>query len=223
MAYTQRLDFSYRPRQLSQDNAYSVANALYNRMDGQQQDQDGYLQQQFQNRRFNPYAQEQINVPRGEINPYGGRENPLLEMLRQRESGGDPRAVNSLGYLGQFQMGAPLLSDLGLIKPEYAKMGNKALDMEEAWNIPGGKEAFLSNPQLQDEVMQRAMALNRQRLEQAGLINENTDPRVINGLLASAHLSGVGGTKRLMRGHQSRDAYGTSNRDYYNMGMRSYF
>ena len=231
MPYKQHLNFDFDEPAPVTNNSYSIASEIMKNLAGNQQNRAVQPMNQGPMATIfgNPDYQSRQNLQpsyqnRQQVNPEhdliykGGDTNPLMALLSKRESSNNPRAVNSLGYLGQFQMGAPLLSDLGLIKPEYAKMGNKALDMEEAWNIPGGKEAFLNNPELQHEVMQRAMALNRQRLEQAGLINEDTDPRIINGLLAASHLGGIGGAKKALQGRNIRDQYGTGVQDYFRMG-----
>jgi hypothetical protein len=155
------------------------------------------------------------------FNPYEGPNNPLMEMLRQRESGGNYGAQNSLGYQGGYQFGAQALEDLGLLKPWTSRMGNAAMNDPNNWTIPGGLDAFLSNPQLQDEAMRAYMEHNRRQLEQTGLINPDTSPEEVNAMLAAAHLGGIGGVKAMMRGQNRRDAYGTGVRDYYNMGLRS--
>ncbi len=147
--------------------------------------------------------------------------NTLMDIIRKRESGGNYGAVNNLGYSGAYQFGSPLLEDLGYVRKGASRHGNRALNEPSNWTIPGGKEAFLSNPKLQDEAMRKALALNEKRLRKAGVIHERSSPEEINGLLAAAHLGGVGGAKKAARGQSSRDAYGTDVGDYYRMGMKA--
>jgi hypothetical protein len=142
----------------------------------------------------------------------------LMSKLRQRESGGNYGITNSLGYTGAYQFGAPALETVGFLKPGAGKQGNKALNDPENWTIPGGLEQYKSNPAIQDEAMRRLMNSNKQTLTKMGLINQNTSPQNINGMLAAAHLSGPGGVKKMMRGGNPRDAYGTGAREYYNLG-----
>jgi hypothetical protein len=62
------------------------------------------------------------------------------------------------------------------------------------------------------------MNSNKRTLTNMGLINQNTSPQDINGMLAAAHLAGPGGVKKMMRGSNPRDAFGTGAREYYNLG-----
>jgi len=153
---------------------------------------------------------------------YGAKkESPLMKRISQRESGGNPKAKNKLGYLGQYQFGAKALEDVGLIKPGASKGKNaKVLSNPENWTIEGGQEAFLNNPGLQKQAMSKLMLLNRSRLKGAGLIKPNTNPQAVNGMLSAAHLGGVGGVKALLRGSDRQDAFGTPVSEYYKRGYR---
>lgn len=74
--------------------------------------------------------------------------------LASSESGNNPAVVNSAGYSGTFQFGAPRLADLGLYQP--AK--NENLDANQwsgTFNIPGFPDVkthqdFLNNQQAQN-------------------------------------------------------------------------
>jgi hypothetical protein len=144
----------------------------------------------------------------------------LMSRLRQRESGGDYGVRNKLGYSGAYQFGAPALETVGMLKPGTGRYGNKALQNPENWTIPGGLEQYMSNPAIQDEAMRRLMNSNKRTLTNMGLINQSTSPQDINGMLAAAHLAGPGGVKKMMRGGNPRDAFGTGAREYYNLGRR---
>jgi len=201
----------------------------------QQQIPDEYLQyllrQQGQQEEepYNPLGnQEQmlarIRQPSKFSNPMsefeGEDTGDLMSRLRQRESGGDYGVRNKLGYSGAYQFGAPALETVGMLKPGTGRYGNKALQNPENWTIPGGLEQYMSNPAIQDEAMRRLMSANKQSLTKMGLINRNTSPQDVNGMLAAAHLSGPGGVKKMMRGENPRDAFGTGAREYYNLGRR---
>ena len=142
----------------------------------------------------------------------------VMSRLRKRESGGNYGAVNKYGYAGAYQFGAPALETAGMLKPGTGRYGNKALQNPENWTIPGGLEQYMSNPAIQDEAMRRLMNRNRQTLTNMKIINENTSPQEINGLLAAAHIAGPGGVKKMVRGGNPRDAFGTGAREYYTLG-----
>lgn len=168
------------------------------------------------------YQQPKYQYPSPNYNEnFGADGNDLMSDLRHRESGGNYGAVNKLGYSGAYQFGAPALEDLGYLRPGSSRHGNKALNNPMNWTIPGGKEAFLANRELQDTAMRRFMDLNRSKLQKMGLINANTSPQRINAMLAAAHLAGPGGVKSLLAGRNLRDAFGTGAQEYFNLGMRA--
>lgn len=155
--------------------------------------------------------------------PKTSRKSPLIKTLSERESSGNPKAVNKLGYSGEYQFGAKALEDLGLIKPGVSKKGSnaKVLANPENWTIEGGREAFLNDPELQRKSMARYMKLNKSRLKGAGLIKPSTSPQQLNAMLSAAHLGGVGGVKSLLSGKDRKDAFGSRLTEYYKRGLRS--
>jgi len=159
--------------------------------------------------------------PGSELFGLKGTERDLMSLLKRRESGGNHKAVNTLGYSGAYQFGPQALEQVGLLKKGASKYGMKALDNPELWNIPGGKQAFLENPEIQERAMKSLMDNNLQQLKKLGIVNSQTPQDVINGYLAAAHLGGVGGVKKLINGKEAKDAYGTSVRDYFNLGRRA--
>lgn len=210
-----------------------------NQQQGQGQEQqipEDYLQyllrQQGAQQEEEPYAsfgdQEQMltrarrpsRFPNSMEGFEGEDTGDLMSRLRQRESGGNYGVRNKLGYSGAYQFGAPALETVGYLKPGTGKYGNKALQNPENWTIPGGLEQYMANPAIQDEAMRRLMNSNKRTLTNMGLINQNTAPQEINGMLAAAHLAGPGGVKKMLRGGNPRDAFGTGAREYYNLGRR---
>lgn len=143
----------------------------------------------------------------------------LMRKIKGRESSNNYQAMNDQGYSGAYQMGAQALEDVGLLKQGASKVGNQSLDNPQNWTIEGGKNEFLSDPQLQDMAMQEFTRLNEQRLLAKGLINKNTSPNQRNGYLSASHLGGVGGAADLAKGLARKDSNGTSTRNYYNMGL----
>jgi hypothetical protein len=205
---------------MPQDNNYQLVNEIFHHLTGKNQGQEA-PQNQYGYQPQGQYGYQPQQYGSAGFNPYEGQNNPLMAMLRQRESGGNYGIRNNLGYSGAYQFGAAALEDLGLLKPGSSRVGNSAMHNPENWNLPGGLDAFLSNPKLQDEAMRSYMEHNRRQLEQTGLINPDTSPEEVNAMLAAAHLGGVGGVKAMKRGQNRRDAYGTSVGDYYRMGLRS--
>ena len=159
------------------------------------------------------------SVPADELG--GINYSSYAQTIGQRESNGDYKAVNSKGYLGKYQFGAMALEDMGLIKRGASKQGQKGLDDPSNWTIPGGKEAFLNDPSLQESTMVRYTKQNFNSLKRLGLINAETTADKVAGLLASAHLVGPGGAAAMMRGESRKDAYGTSAESYFKLGSAS--
>lgn len=149
------------------------------------------------------------------------QQDALPAAIRQRESSNNYGAENSYGYTGAYQFGAQALEDVGMLKPGASKGGNKAMNDPNNWTIPGGKDAFVSNQQLQDQAMLKLLETNKNRLAQAGIIDDNTPPDQVNGLLAVMHLKGMDGVMKLRQGQQTRDGYGTSTGEYYNIGSKA--
>lgn len=137
------------------------------------------------------------------------------EKVGEKESGGNYKAVNTLGYLGKYQFGALALQDMGLVKKGTSLKG---LDDPNNWNIQGGKQAFLSNAQLQEDTMLRYTKQNFATLNRIGVINGDSSPQDVAGYLAASHLLGPGGAKQLAQGKAGTDAYGTSSATYFKVG-----
>lgn len=150
----------------------------------------------------------------------------LQNAVLKRESGGNYSAENKFGYIGGYQFGAQALQSQGLIKPgvvtDYAKLGpegHKAiLNNPDNWTIPGGKEAYLNNPQLQDQSFQRLANQNYNTLERNGVIGANTDPGDVAGYLTASHLKGAGNAINLSKGIDSADGLGTKTSSYFALG-----
>lgn len=160
----------------------------------------------------------------------------LLKALAKRESAGNYKAENSYGYLGAYQFGAAALVDVGLIN--QAKY-NQAVAMikgisngsspsahkgflasESNWTIRGGKDAYLNSPQMQDEAIVKLMNSNARYLTSKGVYTGDASHKA--GLLFAAHLKGAGNALKFAKtGAVTKDGYGTSIKDYYNLGAKS--
>ena len=116
-----------------------------------------------------------------------------------KESQNKYKKINSLGYLGKYQFGMETLKTIGV----------------------NNSSTFLNNPKLQERAFIALLAKNKWELKDE---IEKYEGSVINGvqvtesgILAAAHLGGVGSVKKYLRNNGKRyfrDAYGTSLRSY---------
>ncbi|OOG78808.1 peptidoglycan-binding protein LysM [Flavobacterium sp. A45] len=121
------------------------------------------------------------------------------EAIGFKESQGKYRKINSLGYLGKYQFGIETLKTIGV----------------------HNCDAFLNSPKMQEKAFIALLSKNKWELR--GII-EKYEGTVLNGIhitesgiLAAAHLAGVGSVKKFFRYKGKRfikDAYGTSLRSY---------
>lgn len=110
------------------------------------------------------------------------------------ESSNDYSAVNRLGYMGRYQFGSKTLKSIGMKVT---------------------REEFLSNPQLQEEAMNRLLEANYKSLKRFIDKYEGKNLHGVtvtkSGVLAAAHLGGAGAVRKWFRkGHNFKDANGTS-------------
>lgn len=140
---------------------------------------------------------------------------------------------NTLGFLGKYQFGEPLLIDLGYYTPGPNGFYGSTATNEWQGTFTGkngvySKEDFMS--EVQEIALREAFAMNmdiiNKRLDQAGhsiddfLGQQFTYTRggveytaevSISGILASAHLQGPGGVANLLLNNSaSSDEYGTN-------------
>mgnify|MGYP001440907148 CR=1 FL=1 len=126
--------------------------------------------------------------------------------LGQRESGNNYKAVNTIGYLGRYQFGKPRLYDLG-----YSIDGWHPANMEPKTIIT--KEQFLNDTALQDELFDKHVDDLVKRIKKA-INQEIIEKYTLSGLVAGAHLKGIGGVKEFIQGNDNADAYGTKISEY---------
>lgn len=125
--------------------------------------------------------------------------------------------VNTLGYTGKYQFGALALIDLGYIK---GKSSNKGMP-DATWTGKNGVsdyETFRTTGSIQESVMEEFTKINYRRLVTLKVIEPTMDKKEVCGWLAVAHNQGPGAAKKLKTGTDSRDGYGTSAREYYDIG-----
>ena len=132
--------------------------------------------------------------------PFTGKSfTGFKEALAFKESQGQYRLINSLGYLGKYQFGIDALRAIGI----------------------NNTVAFLNNPNLQEIAFRVLLSKNKSELKDE---IEAYEGKVINGItitesgiLAAAHLGGAGSVKKFLKSNgkrAARDSYGTSLKSY---------
>lgn len=156
----------------------------------------------------------------------------LMDALGQRESssvaGGQQNygTVNTLGYVGKYQLGAATLQTLGYIRPRIDGRAYSNADLNNP-NIWTGKNDvnsvgdFLANKNnVQETAMFDNINFNYNVLIGKGVIDTtNSDPAQVGGYLAAAHIAGAGGAANYaLTGANPADSYGTRASEYYALG-----
>ncbi len=132
--------------------------------------------------------------------PYTGKSfTGFKEAVAFKESQGQYKLINSLGYMGKYQFGMTALRAIGI----------------------NSSTAFLNSPSLQEAAFKVLLAKNKWELKDE---IERYDGKIINGIkitesgiLAAAHLGGAGSVKKYFKSNGKRyfrDAFGTSLRSY---------
>lgn len=127
--------------------------------------------------------------------------------LGQRESGNNYQIVNTLGFLGRFQFGKPRLYDLGYSVDGYAPKGMQP-------KIAITRDHFLNNPELQDQLFDKHVSALGRTIKNK--YPEGVIKYSLSGLVAGAHLKGLGGVRDFLNGKDNADAYGTQISEYIN-------
>jgi uncharacterized protein (TIGR02594 family) len=140
-----------------------------------------------------------------------------LDKLGEMESGNNYAAVNRLGYCGRWQFGAGALIDVGYVR---AGTTNRDLLSTAAWTGKAGVSSrpdWLSRPDAQDAAMLAYTRAHYKSLLGHGELLPTSSPARIAGLLAAAHLMGLGGARHLVDGTVTHDANGTTTLKYYQL------
>ncbi|SFD02204.1 peptidoglycan-binding protein LysM [Flavobacterium phragmitis] len=129
----------------------------------------------------------------------GNRLIGFKEAVAFKESQGQYRLVNTLGYMGKYQFGSKALRAIGI----------------------NDNKAFLKDPALQEKAFLTLLAKNKWILRYE---IKKYEGKIINGIeitesgiLAAAHLGGAGSVKNFFKnngGRHFRDAFGTSLKSY---------
>lgn len=153
--------------------------------------------------------------------------NQLKNTIGQRESGGNYRAENSLGFVGKYQFGDLALYDQGYVNTTGSKSGKRVKQITSdpaCWRGKNGitsKDAWFNSPQEQEQAMDKLVMGNYKTLLRLGTVNASTRSRELAGYLMVAHLLGAGGANKYKNTGQGGDAYGTTGSKYYALGFNS--
>lgn len=136
--------------------------------------------------------------------PNGLELRTFTERLAYLESSGDAFAVNAYGFLGKYQMGECALIDAGFYF--YDATGCRQQDWIGSWTGAMGVHGpldFLYNADAQDTAVHLFMSANWAEIHRRGLdtyVGQSVrGVRVTEaGLLAGAHLGGVGGLETFL-------------------------
>ena len=134
------------------------------------------------------------NINPSQILFLGNSYVAFKEAIAFKESQGNYRAVNTLGYLGKYQFGVTTLDLLGINNPALL-LKNPALQ----------EKAFLANAKRNKWVLRRDIKRFVGKKIEGIRITES-------GILAAAHLAGPGNVKLYLRSYGAKvakDAYGT--------------
>lgn len=140
------------------------------------------------------------------------------------ESNGGYDVVNTIGYLGKYQMGAAAMVELGYLHRDvFDRYGNnRAFRDAAAWKAPWTQAAFLADGPEQERAMFRLTALNRASLERNGVLGPRSSATKQAAWLAIAHGIGARGARTYYRtGAANPDAYGTTAAHLYRVGVFS--
>ena len=133
------------------------------------------------------------------------------DALGFRESGGRYDSLNSFGYMGKYQFGKPRLYDLGFSIDGWHPKGRR----QKAYLT---KKEFLNTPSLQEMLFLKHVAQLKHLITKR--YSKHFGKKILgievtlSGLVAGAHLKGLGGVRQYLRGINNKDGYGTEIVEY---------
>ncbi len=136
----------------------------------------------------------------------------FLYDLAQAESSHRPHITSASGsFLGSYQMGKPILQDMGYKNADGTWTGKRGIN---------SREDFLGNGDIQDQIAREEMLpLQWHYIQSRGLDKHigstyNGIDITKEGLLAATHLLGAGGVQKMFSGENPADGLGTTGWDY---------
>ena len=146
----------------------------------------------------------------------------FLNDLGARESGGNYKAFNKYGYAGKYQMGEMALIDCGYYYKPSRIYNNDWTGVFTGVDGVNSIDDFLNNPKAQENaqiVFKKKQWNYLKALGANKFVNQIINGYKItpSGLLAGAHLKGVGAVANYLKSNGkniSKDAFGTSIESY---------
>ena len=131
----------------------------------------------------------------------------FAEALGQRESGGRYKIVNAYGYLGKYQFGLARLYDLGYTERKEGTKGYR--NSAFRWKKGYSQSYFLNNPNFQERVFREhcknlIIQIKRKFSKYLGKQINGVDI-TLSGCIAGAHLGGIGGVRKFLKGYDNQD------------------
>lgn len=139
-------------------------------------------------------------------------------------------AVNAQGRIGKYQMTGTSLNALGYVgrvlnaNGETEPPSNFKLADDSVWLNKKGLvsvTAFLANIIMQEFIMNEWTRYNYEELKRYGIIDDNTEKKVILGYLHASHPDGVSRARAMKAGQDIQDGYGNTTTDLYKNGYSS--
>jgi len=140
-------------------------------------------------------------------------------VIGKSESGGNYKAVNTIGFVGKYQFGYPALIDGGYVKSSCKS--NSQLNNPNNWTGKDGissLDLYLNTPAVQESAMCELTKRNYSTMCKIGALSADQSAEEIAGMLAVSHLLGAGGAKKWRNGQGGSDAYGTTGENYFAKG-----
>ena len=168
---------------------------------------DALLNQEPKTVKYNLPKSNSIVTVNKSIEPFEFHYTPTVdnqyigfkEAIAFKESRGNYKKVNSLGYLGKYQFGESTLNRIRIYNTHE----------------------FLNDPELQEDAFYALCSLNKWILIRDIKRSVGTSINGIeiteSGILAAAHLAGAGNVKKYLRSNgkaNAYDAYGTDVQEY---------
>ncbi|MBY5610527.1 hypothetical protein HFO32_21625 [Rhizobium leguminosarum] len=162
------------------------------------------------------------NFEMGTMGPFTKEDwAKYIDVLGKRESTNNYRGENQYGYIGRWQFGADALID-----GKYVKAGATPLSLiENHWWLGkldvGSREDWLSNKNKCQDIEMVAYTKRNYRsllnIRVTRTMTQNATKAVLAGLLATSHLLGTGGTRKMVLGQDGSDANGVTGREYFQL------
>ncbi|MBP1860796.1 calcium-binding protein [Rhizobium herbae] len=125
----------------------------------------------------------------------------FFEALGERESGGNYKAVNQLGYLGKYQFGELALIDLKYYLKDGTSKNDWKPDFFTGLNGIDTKQEFLNSSAVQEAAIRKYMQLQWSYLKSVWQYEGqvlNGLKITVSGMLGGSHLVGHGGEKTFL-------------------------